>query len=204
MLWNETAQVVEPDEYRTYSWEDRMGPEPPPGVPGIRSARARLRVAEVIGLTRYDRLPWSAVTFSRRDVASRDHHTCLYCGAQPGWESITVDRVVPRSQGGTSTWTNCVAACVECDARMADRTPEQAGMQLRRRPAGPAWKPLYAMRETGIASWSRFLAPCRGTRDRGATGTPSTRTAWSYVTRVTRRPPIAPRWRASRPTTGPR
>jgi 5-methylcytosine-specific restriction endonuclease McrA len=116
-----------------------------------------MAVPEVICLTRFDRLPSTAVTFSRRNVARRDHQTCQYCGAQPGWESITVDHVVPRSRGGTSSWTNCVAACVACNARKADRTPEQAGMKLRRRPARPDWKPLYAARAARVESWARFL-----------------------------------------------
>ena len=159
MLWNDSAKAVEPDEYRLYGWEEWMGLEPPPEAPCIRAARARLRVPEVICLTRYDRLPATAVTFSRRNVAKRDHHTCQYCGAQPGWERITIDHVIPRSQGGTSSWTNCVAACIACNARKADRTPEQAGMRLRRPPARPEWKPLYAARGARIESWSRFLAP---------------------------------------------
>jgi 5-methylcytosine-specific restriction endonuclease McrA len=159
MLWNDSARVVDPGEYRTYGWEEWLRLEPPPGAPCVRAARARLRVPEIVCLTRYDRLPSTAVTFSRRNVAKRDYYTCQYCGAQPGWGSITIDHVVPRSQGGASTWTNCVAACVSCNARKADRTPEQAGMHLRHRPARPAWKPLYAMREAGVASWAGFLAP---------------------------------------------
>ena len=97
-------------------------------------------------------------TFSRRNVAKRDHHTCQYCGAQPGWEPITIDHVLPRSRGGASSWTNCVAACVACNARKADRTPEQAGMRLRKTPVRPLWKPLFAAREARVESWSRFLA----------------------------------------------
>jgi 5-methylcytosine-specific restriction endonuclease McrA len=158
MLWNDNARVVEPDEYCLYGWEEWAELEPTPGAPCIRSARARLRVPEVVCLARYDRLPSSAVTFSRRNVARRDHHTCKYCGAQPGGEAITVDHVVPRSQGGVSGWTNCVAACESCNARKADRTPEQAGMHLRKRPARPAWKPVYAAHGPGIASWSKFLS----------------------------------------------
>src|ERR1700732_155007 len=130
MLWNDVARVVDPAEYRLYDWTDGAELVPEPGSPCIRAATLRLRVPEVVGLCRYDRLPGTAVTFSRRNVAKRDHHTCQYCGAQPGWESITVDHVLPRSQGGASTWTNCVAACVGCNARKADRTPEQAGMHL--------------------------------------------------------------------------
>ena len=158
MLWNDVAKVVEPEEYRLYSWDDWARLAPAHGVPCIRAARLRLRIPEVVCLARFDRLPGQAVTFSRRNVAKRDHHTCQYCGAQPGWESITIDHVVPRSRGGGSSWTNCVAACFRCNARKADRTPEQAGMKLRRRPARPEWKPLYAAPGARIESWALFLA----------------------------------------------
>jgi 5-methylcytosine-specific restriction endonuclease McrA len=157
LLWNDAARVVEPEEFRVYTWNDWTALEPLAGSPCIRGARVRLRVPEVVSLTHYDRLPSTAVTFSRRNVAKRDHYTCQYCGAQPGVESITVDHVLPRSQGGTSSWTNCVAACETCNARKADRTPEQAGLRLRKRPARPQWKPLYAMQGARVPSWDRFL-----------------------------------------------
>ena len=117
MLWNETAKAVEPDEYRLYDWAAWSELAPLNGSPCVRSAHRSFRVPEVICLAHYDRLPGSAVTFSRRNVAKRDHHTCQYCGAQPGAEAITIDHVVPRSQGGVSSWTNCVASCVGCNAR---------------------------------------------------------------------------------------
>jgi 5-methylcytosine-specific restriction endonuclease McrA len=157
LLWNDAARVVEPEEFRLYTWDDWAALEPLADAPSIRGARVRLRVPEVVSLTHYDRLPSTAVTFSRRNVAKRDHYTCQYCGAQPGGESITVDHVVPRSQGGTSSWTNCVAACEACNARKADRTPEQAGLRLRKRPARPLWKPLYATQGARVPSWDRFL-----------------------------------------------
>jgi 5-methylcytosine-specific restriction endonuclease McrA len=158
MLWNDAAKVVDPDDFRLYGWEEWSRLAPGYDAPVIRTAKARLRVPEVVCLVCYDRLPSAAVTFSRRNVAKRDHHTCQYCGAQPGWEQITVDHVLPRSQGGASSWTNCVAGCVACNARKADRTPDQAGMHLRRRPARPSWKPLYSVHGTRISSWSRFLS----------------------------------------------
>jgi 5-methylcytosine-specific restriction endonuclease McrA len=157
MLWNEVAKVVEPDEYRLYSWDEWVELPPEPGSACIRAARVRLRAPEVVCLAHYDRLPGQAVTFSRRNVAKRDHHTCQYCGAQPGWEQITIDHVVPRSQGGASNWLNCVAACVTCNGRKADRTPEQAGLRLRKHPARPEWRPVYASHGDRIASWARFL-----------------------------------------------
>ena len=92
---------------------------------------------EVIVLKTYDRLPTNSVTFSRRNIFKRDRFTCQFCGRQPGSEALTIDHVVPRSQGGTSTWENCVLACIDCNARKADRTPEQARMPLRHAPIRP-------------------------------------------------------------------
>jgi 5-methylcytosine-specific restriction endonuclease McrA len=98
------------------------------------------------------------VIFSRRNIFKRDHYTCQYCGAQPGSEELTVDHVVPRSQGGVSSWENCVLACVACNKRKADRTPEQARMRVRKQPVRPTWKPLYADHQVRIESWSKFIS----------------------------------------------
>jgi 5-methylcytosine-specific restriction endonuclease McrA len=158
LLWNDAARVVDKDDFRVFSWADWAEREPALGERCIRSARLRLAVPEVIALSRYDRVPNTAVTFSRRNVARRDHYVCQYCGAQPGAGSITIDHIQPRSQGGSSTWTNCVAACESCNARKRDRTPEQAGMRLRRRPVRPEWKPFYAAQGAGVEGWARFFA----------------------------------------------
>ncbi len=158
MVWNGTARIVDPDDYRLYSWSDWAKLAPEEGEPCIKAVRFRLKVPEVVSLTRFDRVPANAVTFSRRNVFKRDRFTCQYCGRQPGSEELTIDHVVPRSQGGASTWENCVLACVECNKRKANRTPEQAGMPLRRKPKRPKWRPLYASQGLRIDSWSRFVS----------------------------------------------
>ena len=100
LLWNETARVVDPSDYQLYDWEDWSKLVPIADEPFVQAVRVRFRVPEVMALTGYDRLPASAVTFSRRNVFKRDRFTCQYCGAQPGAEELTLDHVVPRSQGG--------------------------------------------------------------------------------------------------------
>lgn len=157
-VWNETARIVDAADFRQYTWDDwtRLQPEGDEAV--IHTRTQRLRVPEVIVLNSYDRVPSNAVTFSRRNIFKRDRYTCQYCFRQPGSEELTVDHVQPRSQGGTSTWDNCVLACIDCNARKADRTPEQARMPLRRKPVRPHWKPLYATHGMRIDSWSRFVS----------------------------------------------
>jgi len=157
-VWNETARIVDPADYQQYSWENWSELRPEDGDLFIQTNRFQLRVPEVVTLTKYDRLPKSAVTFSRRNVFKRDKFMCQYCGAQPGSEELTIDHVLPRAQGGTSTWANCVLACIDCNSRKADRTPEQARMPLRSTPVRPKWKPVYASRGIRIESWSRFIS----------------------------------------------
>ena len=158
LLWNESARAVDPADYQTYTWEDWSRLRPHDDEQFIQAVRIRLRVPEVVTLTDYDRLPTAAVTFSRRNIFKRDHFACQYCGAQPDSEELTLDHVIPRAQGGESRWDNCVLACLACNKRKADRTPQQAGMRLKHQPIQPKWNPLYALRDVRIESWSKFVS----------------------------------------------
>lgn len=158
MVWNESARIVDPDDFRLYQWADWARLIPRDGEPFLQAVTFRMRVPEVVTLTRYDRPRNTAVPFSRRNLFKRDHSTCQYCHHRPGSAELTIDHVVPRAQGGTSTWENCVLACVRCNARKANRTPDQANMKLKRVPQRPRWKPLYAAHGPRIESWSRFLS----------------------------------------------
>jgi 5-methylcytosine-specific restriction endonuclease McrA len=158
LLWNESARVVDPHDFQQYTWSDWSRLTPVEGEPFVQAVRLRLRVPEVVSLVEYDRLPTAAVAFSRRNIFKRDHFTCQYCGVQPGGEELSIDHVVPRSQGGVTAWDNCVLACVPCNKRKADRTPAQAGMRLRKQPVRPAWRPIYAAHEVRIESWSKFIS----------------------------------------------
>ena len=158
LLWNEAAFVVDPDDFRLYNWSDWARLAPRENEPFIRTVRSRIRVPEVLSLTHHDKPRQNAVTFSRRNVFKRDHTTCQYCSVRPGTEELTIDHVLPRAQGGLTTWENCVLACVSCNARKANRTPEQANMKLKKPPHRPAWKPLYDTSAVRVASWSRFLS----------------------------------------------
>ncbi|MFD7923222.1 HNH endonuclease [Streptomyces sp. NPDC059740] len=109
----------------------------------LRAASLEMPVPAVIRLSRYVRMPFRRqVPWTRRGVLARDGHRCAYCGGR----ATTVDHVVPRSRGGGDTWLNTVAACAPDNHRKADRTPEQAGMRLLRRPFEPT--PADAMLAT--------------------------------------------------------
>lgn len=77
-------------------------------------------------LTAYDRVP----AFSRELLFHRDRHTCAYCAGRFRNRELSVEHIVPASRGGSSRWTNVVAACLSCNARKNARTPEEARMPL--------------------------------------------------------------------------
>ncbi len=158
MLFREAARVVDPDDFQLYTWEDWAKLSPRDGEPFVQAVRFRLRLPEVIVLLHYDRVPVTRVALTRRNLYRRDRFTCQYCGTRPGTEELTIDHVVPRSQGGTLSWENSVLACVACNRKKADRTPHQAGMRLRRRPARPNWTPIYATDQVPIKSWAKFVS----------------------------------------------
>lgn len=87
-----------------------------------------------------------AVKFSRVNVFTRDNFRCCYCGSPKRMSELNYDHVVPRHMGGRTVWENIVAACYPCNSRKANRTPEQAGMKLLRRPHKPRSLPIMGPR----------------------------------------------------------
>ncbi len=87
-----------------------------------------------------------AVKFSRMNVFTRDQFACCYCGRPKKMSELNYDHVVPREQGGKTVWENIVSACYPCNSAKANRTPEQAGMRLLRRPVRPHQLPMMGPR----------------------------------------------------------
>jgi 5-methylcytosine-specific restriction endonuclease McrA len=77
------------------------------------------------------------LAFSRKLVLRRDEYTCGYCRKKCNNGALTIDHIIPKSAGGQNSFTNCVAACVNCNRKKRDRTPEQAGMTLKIKPIIP-------------------------------------------------------------------
>ncbi|MBX7127387.1 MAG: HNH endonuclease [Cyclobacteriaceae bacterium] len=110
----------------------------------------------VIRLNRYVNAPYKGVNLTRQNVFKRDNYECQYCGTR---RELTLDHVVPSSRGGAHTWTNLVTACKRCNARKGDYTPEEAGMNLHRKPFKPSYS-LFLRDNSGLSTndWDEFLA----------------------------------------------
>lgn len=89
----------------------------------------------VIRLNDFVKVPYKKIILTRKNILKRDGHKCAYCGR--GDLTLTLDHVVPRSRGGDDSWENLVAACLPCNNKKGNRTPEEANMILRRKPYKP-------------------------------------------------------------------
>ena len=118
-----------------------------------------LPVPLVIRLVYYVRIPHPIMLSpTRRSVALRDNYTCQYCGNAPGRALLTLDHIVPRSRGGQTTWENVVAACRTCNMRKGDRTPDEAGLALRKQPGRPHYLAFLLLSEAGPRDvWSKYV-----------------------------------------------
>ena len=159
LLFTGAARAVQPETYDVHEFESWADLAVHHGEPCIRTVTLRIKVPEVIVLTRYNGLPDPAAVFTRRNLFRRDHNTCQYCGDRPGTSELSIDHVLPRSRGGRSSWENCVLACMECNRRKANRTPEEAGLKLLKRPSKPRWSPLIEIPVARVRqSWERFVS----------------------------------------------
>ena len=89
----------------------------------------------------------------------RDKNICLYCGGEFHWTELSRDHVIPTSKGGSDSWTNVVTSCRRCNNRKADRTPEQASMELLAIPFVPnPYEFLYLSNHAVLADQMEFLS----------------------------------------------
>ena len=143
--WCEIAELQKQFERDRHDW--------------VRTMRSEIAVPRIIRLLGYDRLPAQMVKLNRRNLFARDRNICQYCGRHFATSDLSIDHVIPRTQGGQDTWENLVCACIRCNARKGGRTPDQAGMKLVRRPIRPKRNPLVTLRlgSEKYRSWKAFL-----------------------------------------------
>jgi 5-methylcytosine-specific restriction endonuclease McrA len=101
----------------------------------LRSVTMTMPFPSVVRLGIYIRVPYRKIILSRKNILRRDGHRCQYCGR--GDLPLTIDHIAPKSRHGEDTWENLVTACVSCNNKKGDRTPEEAKMPLVRKPMKP-------------------------------------------------------------------
>jgi 5-methylcytosine-specific restriction endonuclease McrA len=125
----------------------------------IRTVNTVILTPRVIVLVRYEGVIRKEAKFNRINIFRRDGGACQYCTKKFSRSELTIDHVVPRSQGGRSVWDNVVCCCVDCNRKKGGKTPEQARMRLKRRPKKPLWDPFsnIYIKAVMYKEWEPFL-----------------------------------------------
>jgi 5-methylcytosine-specific restriction endonuclease McrA len=126
----------------------------------FRSPSRSFRVPSVIRLLEYRRIPFQGRALSRKNILMRDRNTCQFCARVLPASELTLDHIVPRARGGESTWDNLVACCHPCNNRKGDRSLEEAGMKLLRRPRSftlHTSRQLMRMMGRKDEAWRKYL-----------------------------------------------
>lgn len=127
----------------------------------IRSVSIAIKAPAVVRLLSFFRVGRRSPSLSRLNILARDNFTCQYCGCSLSSKEATLDHVVPRSQGGKTSWENIVCACGGCNRKKGGRTPREARMKLLSKPVRPQWLPVLSTKFNGNIppSWLAFLQP---------------------------------------------
>ncbi|MFD1186093.1 HNH endonuclease [Pontibacter rugosus] len=121
----------------------------------LHSISAAYPVPSVIRLQNYVHVPYFGISLSRHNVLRRDNYSCQYCGSV---KNLTLDHLLPRCRGGETKWQNLVTACSRCNSRKGDRTPEEAGLKLLRKPVRPSLKSFLQLHvNPGNKDWRVYL-----------------------------------------------
>ncbi|MCP4632235.1 MAG: HNH endonuclease [candidate division Zixibacteria bacterium] len=123
---------------------------------GFSSVKSFIPLPSVVKLDIYVKVPHKRIVLTRKNIIKRDNHTCQYCGRKD--RPMTVDHIIPKQYDGKDTWENLVCACVKCNNKKSNKTPEQANLKLRSKPKRPNHI-TFIKQFIGISDerWKRYL-----------------------------------------------
>ncbi|MBL7996300.1 HNH endonuclease [bacterium] len=122
----------------------------------IRSVRSSFPFPSIVRIYAYIHKKNKGIMLSRKNILKRDGFECQYCGSKT--HSMTVDHIMPKVRGGKDTWENMITACIHCNNRKGDMTPEEAQMRLMTNPRKPHHL-SFIQKHVGVRDerWKQYL-----------------------------------------------
>jgi 5-methylcytosine-specific restriction endonuclease McrA len=101
----------------------------------VKSVNKSYPFPSIVRLAWYVTVPFKRAILSRKNILRRDNFRCQYCGRDS--LTLTIDHIIPKARNGEDTWENLITACIECNNKKGDRSPEEAKMVLISKPRRP-------------------------------------------------------------------
>jgi 5-methylcytosine-specific restriction endonuclease McrA len=125
----------------------------------IGTINGKIKIPKIIILCNFNKIPKKRPRFTANNLKLRDNCTCQYTGKKLGPNDGNIDHIIPKSRGGKTDWYNCVLSHKDINSLKADKTPEEAGLCLIRKPDHPKILPTtcYIKNKFEIKEWETFL-----------------------------------------------
>lgn len=142
MSWQDTMRLIFLGKVRVLKSYDNWK---------VRSQFLEMNVPSIVIMT--EQAKWSKnLKYSRANVYLRDSFTCQLqitgrCRDAHGKvkvSELTLDHVIPRSQGGKTNWLNVCTSCKDCNSEKGD----DETIVPKKKPHRPAYYELLAKRKT--------------------------------------------------------
>lgn len=108
----------------------------------INTSKGAIRAPLVVVCANYDKIPLKTPRVSAGTIRERDGGVCQYTGRKLAQGQGNLDHIHPQSRGGRNTFENLVWADKQINTLKGNRTPEEAGLRLIRRPKAPPSMPV--------------------------------------------------------------
>lgn len=148
------ASVIDKD-YNIYDWEKWCNVPCTNNDTIVRTAHLSIKVPDVVVLLKYDKIPKKGMKLTKRNIFLRDGFKCQYTGKEVTPKTADLDHITPRSKGGKTSWDNLVVCSKDINRLKADRTPEEAGLTLLKKPTKPKPKVIYVDPKVGLSDFQK-------------------------------------------------
>ncbi len=129
MSWQESMRAYFTDKFQVVKMYDNWK---------VHTVNDTWEVPSIISISDYQKQPEYA-KLSRKNIFIRDSYKCQYCNIQFLTHELTFDHVVPRRDGGRTTWENIATACQHCNTKKGSRRD----VHPVRKPYRPTFREIY-------------------------------------------------------------
>jgi 5-methylcytosine-specific restriction endonuclease McrA len=124
----------------------------------IHTCNMTIRVPRVIIQPNYAKMPMVQPRPTKESIRKRDSGVCQYSGKPISWKEGNIDHIIPRARGGKNTFDNMVWCHKDINSLKADKTPQEAGLRLIRKPLSPKGLPISStINVARHPSWVCFM-----------------------------------------------
>lgn len=123
-------------------WEEWIKLPVRPEDLALQTKSGPIRCPMVVIAPNYKRMPVKAQRLTKAAILARDQGVCQYTGEKLPKSQLNIDHVIPKDRGGKDEWGNLVTSRKDLNSKKGNRTNEEMGYKLIKKPVAPKPVPV--------------------------------------------------------------